>query len=501
MHRIAAIGLALLGAFTATQASAQIVNDEDTLAIASVADNTSFDRARLDIGHRTQYWQPVFDTLIWMDPNGELHPNLATEWSYNEDNTILTLKLREGIKFTDGEVFDSEAVKANLEYLKNGAGQNAYMTGAITEYDIIGLHEIALHLDEPDPALLRNLSIAGGAMASPATFGDEEAATHPIGSGPYIYDVQNSVTGRQYVYLRNPDYWNPEAYDFDRIVITPMNDLVARVNAIKSGQVDVTTGTASSIADAEANGLTTYTKDVAWFGLTLADRGGKLVDPLADVRVRKAINMAIDGEAILKFIELGYGRMTDQLFPRESAAYDPELEDVYSYDPEGARALLVEAGYPDGFTISIPEISGFADFNSVVEQQLAEVGIKIDWAAMPPNSNIAEIRSGRYPVFLMNFGYEGDWGLLNMFVYPDSPFNPVKYEDPVLLEMVEEARFASGDEQVAKLKEINRYIVEQAWFNPWYRRDTVFFGNDTVEVEMQSGNIVPFITGYHKAGD
>ena len=129
------------------------------------------------------------------------------------------------------------------------------------------------------------------------------------------------------------------------------------------------------------------------------------------------------------------------------------------------------------------------------------MGIKIDWAAMPPNSNIAEIRSGRYPVFLMNFGYEGDWGLLNMFVYPDSPFNPVKYEDPVLLEMVEEARFASGDEQVAKLQEINRYIVEQAWFNPWYRRDTVFFGNDTVEVEMQSGNIVPFITGYHKAGD
>ena len=109
---------------TAIPASAEVANDDKTLAMAAQLDNTTFARDKIEIGNRLSYWAPVFETLLTINPDGSITPNLATEWSYNDDNTVLTLKLREGVKFTDGTPFDTEAVKANLDFLKNNTGQN-----------------------------------------------------------------------------------------------------------------------------------------------------------------------------------------------------------------------------------------------------------------------------------------------------------------------------------------------------------------------------------------
>lgn len=496
MKKTLIAGLAGLALSISAPAWAQVANDEQTLALAAIADNTSFDRAQLMIAHGLQYWQPVFDTLLVMAPDGSIHPNLALEWGYDDSNSVLTLELRDGVVFTDGVPFDAEAVKANLEYLRDGAGQNSFMANAISEIEIVDPLEVRLHFSEPDPGFIDNLATVGGAMASPATLGVEGSVTHPIGSGPYVFDAQASILGRQYVYNRNPDYWNQEAFDFERVTITPINDLVARLNALKSGQIDAGLGDATSAGDAQANGLSVYTKDVDWMGITLADRAGRLSEPLADVRVRQAISMAFDAESILEFFDLGYGRLSDQIFPETSSAYLPELDEVYPYDPEQARQLLADAGYADGFTINMPEQPGFASFYPIVEQQLAEIGIAVEWTPVAANAAIAELRSGRYPAYLMQFGYQGDWAEMRKFAFPYSPWNPTAYEDPVLLEMLEEAQYATGDEQIAMFQDINRYFVENAWFATWYRRDIVYFANDTVNVEMQTGNVVPFLRNY-----
>ncbi|AEQ51264.1 ABC transporter substrate-binding protein [Pelagibacterium halotolerans] len=487
---------AVLAASVAMPAAAQIANDDDTLALAGLLDNNSFDRAQLMIANQIQYWQPVFDTLLVQAPDGSIEPNLATEYSYNESNSVLSLTLREGISFTDGTPFDAEAVKANLEYLAIGGGQNSFMAQSISQIEIVSPTEVTLHLGEPDPSLLQNLSSVGGAMASPANLGVEGSANNPIGSGPYIYDEAASVGGRQYVYNRNPDYWNADQYPFERVTITPINDLVARLNAIKSGQVDAGAGEASTVADAQANNLDTHANPVNWMGLTIADRGGEIVPALADVRVRQAINMAFDSAAILEFLQLGYGRLTDQIFPDTAASYRQELDAVYDYDPEGARALIAEAGYPDGFTVNMPELSGFANLNPVVAQQLAEIGITVEWTTIAPNATIPELRSGRYPIFLLPFGYQGDWAELTKFALPGSPWNPVGYEDPELLAMIEEAQYAVGDAQDAKYQEINTYLVDNAWFAPWYRPDQIYHTNGAVDVAVQAGNAVPFIRNY-----
>lgn len=478
---------------------AQVANDADTLALAALLDNNSFDRAQLLIGNQMQYWSPVFDTLLVREADGTLGPNMATEWAYNGDNSVLTLTLREGITFTDGTPFDAEAVKANLEYLKNGAGQNSFMVAAVSEIEVVSPTEVKLHLGEPDPSLLENLSVVGGAMASPATLGVEGAASAPIGSGPYIYDADNSRLGQQYVYTRNPDYWNAEDFDFDRVTITPINDQVARLNALKSGQVDAGASEARAVADAEANGLVVNRIDVDWFGFIMADREGKIVPALADPKVRQALNMAFDGASILEFVELGYGRLSDQIFPSSSEAYIAELDDVYPYDPEGAKALLAEAGYPDGFEIMLPDLANFASFNPIIQKYLNDVGITVKWEKVAPNATIPELRSGKFPAYIFQFGYQGTWSEFRKFGYPESPWNTSKVADQGLLELLDKAQYATGDAQLELFKDVNRYMVENAFYAPMYRRDTIYLTNKETVVEMQSTNVMPPIRNYSKA--
>ncbi|MDD7973216.1 ABC transporter substrate-binding protein [Roseinatronobacter alkalisoli] len=487
---------ALMAASAAVPVAAQVPNDDDTLALAALLDNNSFDRAQLMIANQIQFWQPVFDTLLVQEPDGTVAPNLATEYMYNDSNDILTLTLREGVTFTDGAPLDADAVKANLEYLREGSGQNSFMARPISEIEVLSPTELRLHLNEPDPSLLQNLSSVAGAVASPATLGTEGASVNPVGSGPYIYDPDASVGGRQYVYARNPDYWNPDAFPFERVTITPINDLVARLNALKSGQVDAGLGEAGTVADAQANNLDTHTNPVNWMGLTIADRGGKIVPALADVRVRQAINMAFDSAAILQYFQLGYGSLTNQIFPDTAQSYREELNGRYSYDPEGARALLAEAGFPDGFSVTMPALASMANINPVIEQQLAEIGVAVQWASIAPNMTIPDLRSGRYAIFILPFGYQGDWAEMNKFARPDSPWNPVGYEDTELLRLVDKVQYAAVDDQPAIYQEINTYLVENAWFAPWYRPDNIYHTNSSVDVQPQSGNVVPFLRNY-----
>ncbi|MCO6188528.1 ABC transporter substrate-binding protein [Rhizobium sp. L1K21] len=490
---------ALLSTVVFAPVYAEVRNDADTLALAARIDNNSFDRAELMLGNQLQYWQPVFDTLLVETPEGEIVPNLATEWSYNDDNTVLTLKLRDGVKFTDGTPFNAEAVKANLEYLAAGNGQNAYMARGISSFEIVSDNEIKLHLKAPDPALVNNFAVAAGAMASPASLGKAGSDVVPVGSGAYIYDTEDSVEGSQYVYHRNPDYWNAEAYPFDTVTITPMTDTVARMNAITAGQVDGTVADTRAVAQAKAIGLQVHTKDVNWAGIILADRAGKIVPALGDVRVRQAINMAFDKASILKFVDQGFGHLSDQIFPKSSQAYDPDLDSYYPYDPEKARSLLKEAGYEDGFEIIFPEIKPFAAFYPIITQQLADIGITATFESLPPGSSIPVIRSGKYAAYVFTFGAHDAWTDIQQHITPDAGWNALKYSDDKLNEMIKTAQFLSGEDYAAELRKINRYIVENAFFAPWYRQDTIYLTNAETNAEMQTTNTVPFIRNYSKA--
>nr|WP_262927621.1 ABC transporter substrate-binding protein [Microbacterium sp. NIBRBAC000506063] len=276
-----------------------------TLSLANLQNLASFDTGQLDTGWQVYYWQPVYDTLLNYTPEGVVEPNLATSFEYNEDNTVLTLTLREGITFTDGEPFDAAAVKANIEHLQQSTGVSVYMVAGVTDVVVLDDVTVEIHLDAPDPAFTYYLCLVAGAMASPAALGTPEIAAVPVGSGPYVLDTGATITGSEYVFTRNEDYWNPDAFPYDTFIVKPMEDLTARVNALKSGQVNGATADTTVIAEAEASNLQVGRNPISWRGLVLFDRDGEMVPELADVRVRQAINYALDSEAILENIFAG----------------------------------------------------------------------------------------------------------------------------------------------------------------------------------------------------
>lgn len=482
---------------SATESAA--TGETTTLTLASVQENNSFDPAELEIGHRVHYWMPVYDTLLVLDPDSSARANLATEWRYNDDATVLRLTLREGVTFTDGQPFNAAAVRSNLEHLANGSGQNAYMAASIERYDIIDDHRIDLVLHAPDPGLIGYLGVVGGAMASPAALANKDLATRPVGSGPYVLESEKSTGGSQYVYVRNDDYWNPDAFPYDSIIIRPMSETSARMNALRSGQVDAALAVAASIAEAQAHDLDVHTTQVNWLGLFIVDRDGTQVPALSDVRVRRAINMIFDTEAIVTHAMLGEGTLTTQIFNPSSQAFDARLDDAYTFDTKQAKALMAEAGYADGFTVQMPRFAAFANLNPLIEQGLGELGIEVEWVTEQPDGAVAAVLSARYPMFFFQLGSQSSWQDIRKTVLADSPWNPFRTENEELTALVTQAQHASGDEQAQALRAVNAWLVDEAWFAPWYRENTIYLTNTATHVTMQSQNVVPWIRDFSPA--
>jgi peptide/nickel transport system substrate-binding protein len=471
---------------------AAISSEAATLTLATSLDNGSFDPAIIENGPRAQYWVPVYDTLLLMDANGKITGNLAESYSYNADNTVLTLKLRKDVKFTDGTTFTADSVKANIEHLTAGTGQNSFMGSSIKQVVVVDEHTVELHLPVPNPAQLTYFTMVGGAMGSPAALGNPDISTYPVGSGPYVLDGARTRPGAQYVYKRNPDYWNAPSFPYDEIKLIPMTEITARLNALRSGQIDGAQGDAQTAQEAEASGLTVSRTPIDRHGLVLADRDGSVVPALADIRVRQAINYAIDGAGILAAIQRGLGHHTTQVFNLNSPAYVVSLDERYPFDPEKAKALLTEAGYADGFDLLLPEQSTVAA-NPIIEQQLADVGIRVKWAKVVLANYVTEAQSKRYGAFWMSLSTGNAWWDITKQISASGPWNPFDSSTPELDGLLAKAKSASGDEYVKLVQQVNTYVTENAWFDIWYQADAIYFAQPKLKVTMHPQNVVPYI--------
>lgn len=470
-----------------------------SLTLAIGQDNNSFDTALLENGHRAQYWLPVYDTLLLMDKDAQIQPGLATSWTYNDDHTVLTLELRKDVKFSDGAAFNAAAVKANVEHLKAGTGQNSVMVSTVERVETPSEYVAELHLSEPNPALLAYLTFVAGAQGSPDALNNADFATKPVGSGPYLLDAAKTVQGTVYSYTRNPDYWNKDAFPYDTIELKPMAEATARMNALKAGQIDGASGSPATVAEAKAAGLNVTQQPLDREGLLLVDRDGSVTPAMGDARVRQAINHAIDTEGILKSIQQGFGTATDQVFNTTSVAHVPELDNAYPYDPAKAKALLAEAGYTNGFDLLLPENASVAA-NPIIEQQLGEVGIRVTWDRVPNDSWITAIQSGKYSAFWMRLTAGDPWWDVQKSILPEGVWNVFDNTNPELQAHIDAARTASDDAAYASaLQDVNRWLVKEAWFQPWFVADTVYFTAKNVNVTMHPQNVVPYIRGFAPA--
>jgi peptide/nickel transport system substrate-binding protein len=464
-----------------------------TLTLGAIAAPTTFDPAGSEWGNRSPYYQAVYDTLLLATPEGTIEPWLATEWAYNEDNTVLTLTLQEGVTFSDGSELDSADVVATMERSKNGTGPDAGYFANVATIEAPDAQTVVLTLSAPDPALLNYLTRTAGLVAASESLESPDLATTPVGSGPYVLDTSATVTDTTYVFTKNEDYWNPDAQHYDQVTINVLADPTAALNAIKAGEANgVKLVNNDGLTEVEASGWTVNANELDFQGLLLLDRAGTVAPELADVKVRQAINFAFDRAAMLTALQADNGTVTTQVFPESSAAYDPELDEYYTYDPEKAKELLAEAGYEDGITISMPTVSLLgANTYTLIQQQLADVGITVAGTEVPPNNFIADLLAPKYPASFMALEQNPDWQLIQFMIAPTAVFNPYKYEDPQVNEYIEQIQFGDEATQDEVAAELNRYIVEQAWFAPFYRVQGSFATDANTTVEMLPTNAYP----------
>ena len=192
-------------------------------------------------------------------------------------------------------------------------------------------------------------------MESPKQFGASDEQTKPVGSGPYVLDTAKTVVGSKYVYTKNADYWAPDSVYYDNLVITVLADKQTQVNAIKGGQVTgLNVIDQTTLKEIEGAGFGIFPHELDWTGLMLMDHAGSVNEAIGKVEVRQAINHAIDRDAMLQAVAQGHGTVTGQVFPETSPGYDAALDEAYPFDPEKAKELLADAGYPDGFELDMP---------------------------------------------------------------------------------------------------------------------------------------------------
>ncbi len=466
---------------------------ETTLTLGSIRQASTFAAKDMQWANESFFAQAVYSSLLIADPEGKVQPHIATEWKYDDAQTKLTLKIRNDITFSDGEKLTADAVAKNLMRFRDGASPNKNLLEQLSDAKAVDDTTVELNLKMPDPGILVGLTRNAGLVASPKSFGAADEKTNPVGSGPYLLDQATTVVGTEYHFKKNPNYKFPDMRKYDNLVIKVFTDATALLNAAKSGQINGSNVLdRGSLKEFESAGFTLNKFELDWLGVILFDREGKMNPALKDLKVRKAINMAFDREAILKAYGQGYGTVTEQIFPPRSGAFDKALDTTYKYDPAAAKALLAEAGFANGFTLKMPSspLMG-TTLPAIMQQQLKDVGITVEYTQS--NDYIADLLAPKYAAAWMQLQTDEDFALYKFQIGPASTWNPFKVSDPKVTELGEKMRKGSDADRTAAAKALNAYIVDQAWFVPWYRTQGIFVTDAKTQVKTQAGNAIPYL--------
>jgi peptide/nickel transport system substrate-binding protein len=474
-----------------------------TLTIATLVDLTSFDPAQAHQGHAVQFDQPVYDSLIRIEPDGKtLVPMLATKWSYNSTNTVLTLTIRKGVKFSDGTALNAAVVKTNLDRFRTGNGPDAATLAAVTNVKATNATTVVLTLSAPNPSLLNYLGNEDSFIASPKAIAGGHLATQPVGSGPYTYDAAASVAGSKYTFVASKNYWDPSLQKFKTIVLTPIANTTATLNALVSGQVDAALLTPKTAAQATGAGMTEYKFGGSWQGLFIFDRDGKTVPALGNVKVRQAINLAIDKKTIITQVNSGLGNVTSQILPPGLPGYTKSLDTTYGYNVGKAKKLMAASGFGSGFSVSMPTVTGFFDpaLIAAISQNLSAIGITVNWVNVPGASFVTDLTTGKFPMTWFQESQGTAWYTSQVLLAPTAVYNPEHTTDPKVESLIKTIQMGSTSVQATAATQLNTYITDQAWFAPFFRVQNVFFTDSKVTVVPQQFEPVPYIYNYSPKG-
>ena len=478
----------------------------DTLRWATANETSSMDPHFARVDANKSLARHIFDPLVRSDANLQPTPGLAESWD-NIDDLTWEFKLRPNVKFHNGEPFTAEDVKYSIERIPTITGSSSpytVHTSMIESIEIVDPLTIRLKTADPYPLMPRSLAEISilphslGEIESNA-FNSPEAV---IGTGPYRF-VSRQI-GERITLTVNEDYWG-ERPEFEDVEFIVMPNAGARVAALRAGDVDIIESPNSAdVPHLQANDDFTVTSKVSYriiyLGLNqfsdempagVSGTDGK--NPFKDQRVREAISIAINRDGIAARIMGGESSPANQVLSPVLSGFDTTLPEI-PFDPERARALLAEAGYPDGFSLTLSATNdryiNDASVAQAIAANLTQVGLRTSVQIMPSNVFLPRWGKQEYSFFMVGSGVstgEGSYGLRNVIATynPDIGMgisNNGRYSNPKVDELlISSLTTIDEDERTAKVQEATRIAMEEVGIIPLHWEHSIWASQAGIE--------------------
>jgi peptide/nickel transport system substrate-binding protein len=416
---LAALAVCILFLGMAAGVSAQSV-----LRVGNSTEPASLDPQYSTTGATQQASQQIFETIVGRDKNLRMVPSLAVSWK-EVDSLTWELKLRQGVKFHDGKDFSAEDIVYSIKRIPrvpDSPSSYKRNVAAIKEVVAVDAYTVRILLKSPAPQLALDLSfiyVLPATTPVEASIDDFNKGKYVIGTGPYKF--VEWVRGDRLVVEKNPLYWGQKS-SFDKVIFRPITNDPSRVAALLAGDVDIIDHVSPVDQerlrkDPRVNILSKPAATMMYIHMDsnrdkspfVAGKDGKPLDknPLKDAKVREALSLAINREALVQRILNGAGEAAGQFVPEGMVGYAPDLLPE-PYDVDKAKRLLAEAGYPNGFSITLhaPNDRYLNDEQvaQTVGQFFARVGLDVKVQALPYSVFGTAATKLEYSIFLMGFG-------------------------------------------------------------------------------------------------
>ena len=454
---------------SASAASGTSSNDSTTLTLAINADILTTDPQALNNGTTTSVLYNVFSNLVKYDDAGEIVMDLAESYELLEDQVTWEFKIREDAVFHDGTPVTAEDVAWSLTRVMTDESSSDYMNfSPLAEAVAVDDYTVHVVSDDPYPIMLQLLCKGGAAVLPKAYFeenGEEAWLANPIGSGPY--QLTEYVKDDHVTLVPFADYYGEQNPDWEEVIFRVVPESSTRVGELIAGNVDAVNMVIptewervnGNEGTAVVNGPSTRVYQLA----LKTDKG-----PTADLRVRQAIDLAIDDQTIVDTILQGAGTPMLTRVPSGVNGCNEDLVGKYNYDPERAKELLAEAGYPDGFSMKIEAPTGRytmdAEISQAIVAMLSQVGITVDLQLLESSaySNVFSAHSAE-DGFMTCFGlgfFDASYGMIGYFgvnTSGESNWNNQEYID-----MYYEAELTMNEEERTQLfQEMQQMVADE----------------------------------------
>ena len=486
MLRIGTV-LALLTALTWSLAQ--------TLIVARGTDALTLDVHRATDSPTATVLAHIFESLFDLTNEGEIVPRLATGYEVSADELEWTFFIREGVTFTDGTPLTAEIVRGSMERLWNPDNAFAYrfLIAQVTEMEAVDDYTFVMRLDEPFAPLLFHMTHTFTSIMNPAAIeaAGEAVVEQPVGTGPFMLGSWDRNTSLEIV--RNDDYWGDNAtVEAVRFLVVPEG--TSRMALIEAGEAHIAERVPpQDMARIDAHPEITVTIEPSV--RTAYVYFNQFQEPFGNVLVRRAINHAVNKDEIVEFVLGGLGRVSDAPISPEIFGYSPI--GTYAYDPELARQLLAEAGFPDGFSTTLYAPTGryLQDIQvaEAIQSQLAEVGINAeiettsDFSAYiaitnePPETNEVTMGYLAWGTVTGDADY-GLYGILHSSQWRPLGNNRSFYRNVIVDDLLDEARSTSDlATREALYADAMRLIFEDAAWLFLHQESQVLAVRDNVE--------------------